>query len=211
MGELFDRALAFAIKKHKGQTRWDKKTPYIVHPIAVSSTVREAGWPEWVQAVAVLHDTLEDTDVTPGELDKLFGTEICTTVQTLSRFGNTTYHDYILSIRGNRAAVAVKLADLDHNLRDLKHGSLRDKYKLAQYVLDPPNIPGKTRPNFPSLDWIYYLEMALTALDVHSDTLATVMDLSDGELDRLHKQLYAAMNKKGPNGRLPEEHLPRGE
>jgi len=64
MGELFDRALAFAAEKHKGQKRKFSGADYITHPLAVAGIVKKWNGPEWVQAVAVLHDVIEGCAVT---------------------------------------------------------------------------------------------------------------------------------------------------
>jgi (p)ppGpp synthase/HD superfamily hydrolase len=75
MNEVLDRALLFAIEAHKGQQRKDG-TPFILHPLEDASIVATlTGDPE-VLAAAVLHDTVEDTDVTPEELCRVFGKRV---------------------------------------------------------------------------------------------------------------------------------------
>ena len=72
---LFSQALAFAAEKHKRQTRRDKITPYIYHPIRVAELVRDAGYGVRYQVVALLHDVLEDTKTTDEEI-MAFGEDI---------------------------------------------------------------------------------------------------------------------------------------
>jgi guanosine-3',5'-bis(diphosphate) 3'-pyrophosphohydrolase len=76
---LLLRAVDFAARKHRDQRRKDHQaSPYINHPVSVAVILAETGRvgdPE-ILAAAVLHDTLEDTDTTPGELESLFGARI---------------------------------------------------------------------------------------------------------------------------------------
>ncbi len=73
---IFEEAVIFAVKAHSGQTRKSNSLPYIVHPMeaaAIAGTLTED--PE-VLAAAVLHDTVEDTDTTAGQLRELFGERV---------------------------------------------------------------------------------------------------------------------------------------
>jgi guanosine-3',5'-bis(diphosphate) 3'-pyrophosphohydrolase len=76
---LILRAIDFAARKHRDQRRKDEEaSPYINHPISVSLLLADIGGvtdPE-ILAAAILHDTLEDTDTTPGELESAFGPRV---------------------------------------------------------------------------------------------------------------------------------------
>jgi guanosine-3',5'-bis(diphosphate) 3'-pyrophosphohydrolase len=127
------KALAFATQKHAGQTRWDK-SPYINHPIAVAE---QFPYRTDLQVIALLHDTLEDTHTTFKELVSEFGLDIARDVEMLSKLKGEQYSDFIIRIAtsGSERAVRVKIADLTHNLSDLKNGAMRDKYELALHIL----------------------------------------------------------------------------
>jgi guanosine-3',5'-bis(diphosphate) 3'-pyrophosphohydrolase len=76
---LLLRALAFAADKHRFQTRkGETKNPYINHPINVALTLAEVGNETNIQLLtaAVLHDTIEDTETTPEEIESQFGKEV---------------------------------------------------------------------------------------------------------------------------------------
>lgn len=76
------KALSFAAEKHRNQKRKDSEgTPYINHPISVAKTLAEAGETELKLLVAaLLHDTIEDTETAPEEIEQEFGLEVLTIV-----------------------------------------------------------------------------------------------------------------------------------
>lgn len=131
-------ALSFAARKHAGQVRKDAdQTPYIIHPIGVAlSILKEANDSDVdvllhdTLTVALLHDTLEDTDTTFLEIENIFGFYIASTVQELTDEMSSTKekkfrqakrkkmeleHAKSLSIN----AAIVKLSDKLYNIRDL--------------------------------------------------------------------------------------------
>lgn len=79
---LLDEALNFAIRKHAGQTRKLANTPYILHPLEVVAIVGSMTDDEATLCASVLHDTVEDTDTTPEEIEKLFGKRVALLVMT---------------------------------------------------------------------------------------------------------------------------------
>jgi len=108
-----------------------------------------------VIAAAWLHDVPEDTDVTLKDIKQaLFPVMVVELVEILTRRKGESYFDYIMRIHNGGmpihefcgafrvGAVAIKLADLNHNINDgLAEGSLKDKYRLAQYILKYFNKP----------------------------------------------------------------------
>ena len=68
-----DKAIQFATKAHEGQTRKYTGEPYIVHPLSVMEIVKTVDHTEEMLMAAVLHDTVEDTDVTLQDIDREFG------------------------------------------------------------------------------------------------------------------------------------------
>lgn len=71
--DLLDRAIIFATKAHHGTERRGKKFPYIVHPLEAMAIVATITNDQEMLAAAVLHDTIEDTDVTYDDLEREFG------------------------------------------------------------------------------------------------------------------------------------------
>lgn len=106
-----EKALAIASFAHAGV--WDKNSvPYILHPLTVMSFV--SGDDEKI--VAVLHDVVEDTDLTLDDLKEFgFDDVIVDAVDAVTKRKGEDYFDYIARVKENPIAIEVKLADLKHN------------------------------------------------------------------------------------------------
>ena len=104
-------ARALAAYAHEGQL--DKAgQPYLSHPVAVAEKVHT---PE-EKVTALLHDALEDTFVLPETIGNLFGAEILTAVQAVTKMPGESYMDFVARAKQTPIARAVKLADLEHNM-----------------------------------------------------------------------------------------------
>jgi guanosine-3',5'-bis(diphosphate) 3'-pyrophosphohydrolase len=136
---LLLRALAFAAHKHRHQRRKDAEaSPYINHPIALAEVLaREGGVTDvGVLAAALLHDTIEDTQTTPEELQKEFGPHIASIVLEVT--DNKMLKKQVRkkmqvehAARASREAKLVKLADKISNLRDVAERP-PDRWDLAR-------------------------------------------------------------------------------
>ena len=134
--ELTIKAMNLAYTAHHGQ--FDKGgVPYIFHPIHLAEQMDDV----YSTCVALLHDTVEDTDVTLEQLEKAFPREIVEAVRLLTHAEDVEYFDYIRAIKQNPIAVKVKLADLAHNgdpKRICNQGNQerrREKYAKARMIL----------------------------------------------------------------------------
>lgn len=128
---LYQKALAIAEDAHKGQV--DKAgVDYIQHPLFVASLVEG----ELAKTVALLHDVVEDSDWTLGDLRKEgLPEEVVQAVGILTKKRNENYEEYILRVKQNPLARQVKLADLQHNsdLSRLANVTDRDRKRVAKY------------------------------------------------------------------------------
>ena len=124
---LILKAAHFAAKKHRDQRRKDKHaSPYIIHPISVALEIEQTGGvndPE-ILAAALLHDTIEDTETTPEELEEQFGEKVCKYVLEVTddknllkdeRKKKQIEHAETLS----KGAVLIKLGDKISNITDI--------------------------------------------------------------------------------------------
>ena len=108
---LTEKAMAIAYKAHHGQT--DKAgVPYIFHPCHVAEQMVD----EATTCAALLHDVIEDTEITLDFLrDQGFEDKVITAVELLTHNLNIPYLEYIENIKSNAIAKAVKIADIQHN------------------------------------------------------------------------------------------------
>lgn len=121
------KAAQFAAHKHKDQRRKDANaSPYINHPIALASILREEGEVDdpLVIAAALLHDTIEDTETSYAELRGQFGDEIAEIVAEVTDTKWLEKHSrkhlqISKAANASEAAKLVKLADKISNLRDI--------------------------------------------------------------------------------------------
>jgi len=81
---LLDRAIVFAVKAHAGTERRGKGFPYIVHPLEAMEIVSTITADQELLAAAVLHDTVEDTEVTEEQIRKEFGDRVASIVASES-------------------------------------------------------------------------------------------------------------------------------
>ena len=82
--QLVEQAILFATEAHRGQLRKGSNLPYILHPLEAAAIVAGLTDDPEVIAAAVLHDVLEDTSATPGELEAAFGPRVTALVQSES-------------------------------------------------------------------------------------------------------------------------------
>lgn len=148
MKQKIEDALALATKAHEGQT--DRAgNAYIQHPITVASFVET----EKEKILALLHDTVEDTDVTNEQVREQFGDEIADALALLTHDKSEPYMDYIEKLSKNPLATAVKLADLKHNMdmsrlpevteKDIER---QKKYEKAKQLLLEARLQQKNPP-----------------------------------------------------------------
>lgn len=127
MDHIVDRALAFATVAHGDQKRKYSGEPYIVHPVEVMKIVSSVDHDDAMLAAALLHDVVEDTDVTIEEIEESFGADVADLVSDLTDVskpedGNRKFRkamDRDHSAQSSARAQTVKLADLISNSRDI--------------------------------------------------------------------------------------------
>ncbi len=140
--DLICRAFNFAYELHEGQTRKSGE-PYIAHPIAVASLLRSLGGDSVTIAAGFLHDVVEDTEVTPEEIESMFGVEVRLLVEGVTKlskfnFSSTTerqaenFRRMFLAMATDIRVIIVKLADRLHNMRTLHHLKPEKQRRISQ-------------------------------------------------------------------------------
>lgn len=120
-----DRAIALAAQKFQGV--YDRGgRPYILHCLWVMDRVRHLG--DDFMIVAVLHDIIEDTDVTVEDLIEMkFNPIVITAIDMLTKKPGQSYKEYINLVKANYMTREVKLRDLEHNSKITRLKGVSDK------------------------------------------------------------------------------------
>ena len=125
------KAMEIAYNAHHGQ-RDKAGTPYIFHPIHLAEQMET----EEECIVALLHDVVEDTDITFEQLDKEFSDKVIEALKLLTHDDSVEYFDYVRNLRNNPIARTVKFADLCHNSDETRlptKASKKDKKRQEKY------------------------------------------------------------------------------
>jgi len=143
---LLNKAYVYGMRKHGSQFR-ASGDPYFAHPLEVAAILTELHLDDATIAVALLHDTIEDTDATRAEIDQLFGHEIGAIVDGLTKIDrlNLTSRQeaqaenlrkLLLAISEDVRVLLVKLADRLHNMRTLDFVPEHKRKRIAQETME---------------------------------------------------------------------------
>jgi guanosine-3',5'-bis(diphosphate) 3'-pyrophosphohydrolase len=144
--QLLNKAYVYAMQKHGTQKR-ASGDPYFAHPLEVAAILTDLKLDDASVAVALLHDTIEDTDATRAEIDQLFGPEIGAIVDGLTKIDRLNLvsreeaqaenlRKLLLAISQDVRVLLVKLADRLHNMRTLQYMPPEKRVRIAQETMD---------------------------------------------------------------------------
>jgi guanosine-3',5'-bis(diphosphate) 3'-pyrophosphohydrolase len=144
--KLLNKAYVYAMQKHGEQKRASGDL-YFNHPLEVASILTDLRLDDATIAVALLHDTIEDTDATRAEIDQLFGSEIGEIVDGLTKIERLqlvtreeaqaeNLRKLLLAISADVRVLLVKLADRLHNMRTLDYMSPQKRRRIAEETMD---------------------------------------------------------------------------
>lgn len=123
--------MRIALSAHLGQSQKNRLTTTHVASVANMATTEDE------EIVGWLHDVLEDTPITATYLlNEGVSSKNVDSIYALTRHQGESYLDYILRASRNITACFVKSYDLIDNLKDLPNGTMRDKYLLAQWIIE---------------------------------------------------------------------------
>lgn len=127
------KALEWAVLLHKDQVDKQGK-PYILHVLRVAIDTSSVYNSEDLFIAALLHDVVEDCDVTVNNIRENFGDKVASIVDSLSRRKNESYNKYILRLCKNPLAMQIKELDLEDNLLEVRLEALpvREQRKLRK-------------------------------------------------------------------------------
>ncbi len=141
-----DKAYKLACKAHDGQLRKSGQ-PYIIHPISVAIILAQMGMDASSLAAALLHDVVEDTDVTNEDITKIFGKEVSSLVDGVTKLGKVTISNreeqqaenvrkMLIAMSQDIRVIIIKLADRLHNMRTLEFMREQKRRDIAKETLE---------------------------------------------------------------------------
>lgn len=128
---MIKKAIAFAKEKHEGQLYGDKDY-FQAHIMTVLDNAVSVTCDEEIWIIALLHDTLEDTNTTYYELEEEFGCRVAQGVLSLTKTKGSDYNDYLQDVMSNDDSRLVKIADSMTNLEACLY---QQEFKRAQKYL----------------------------------------------------------------------------
>ncbi len=208
--DLLNRAYIYGYKAHSAQKR-ASGDPYFSHPLEVAGILTEMRLDDATIAAAVLHDTVEDTEATHEEIERLFGAEIASLVNGLTKIDKLdlvskraeqgeNFRKLLLAIADDVRVLLVKLADRVHNMRTLGFVPDEKRRRIAEETLDIyAPLAGrmgmhKVREELEDLCFQTLMP------DARAMILTRLNDLSNSsgsQISRIESELLAALQAKG--------------
>ncbi|HSL52313.1 MAG TPA: bifunctional (p)ppGpp synthetase/guanosine-3',5'-bis(diphosphate) 3'-pyrophosphohydrolase [Candidatus Deferrimicrobiaceae bacterium] len=144
--DLLERAYRFSERSHQGQQRASGE-PYLSHPLEVAGLLVNFKMDVTTVTAGLLHDVLEDTKATKGDLQREFGAEIADLVDGVTKIGKLAFSSreerqaenfrkMLVAMARDLRVLMIKLADRLHNMRTLQYLPTEKARKIAQETLD---------------------------------------------------------------------------
>lgn len=203
--ELIERAYNFAEKAHEGHKRYSGE-PYMTHVASVGFKLAAMGMQPQTIAAGLLHDTVEDTEVSTKDIQEQFGDEILFLVDGVTKLSSVRYHGtdrhneslrklFVATSQDIRVLI-IKLADRLHNLETLHHIPEEKQLRIARETLEI-YVPvahrlgmGKLRKELEDLAFPYvYPEEAEHVRQVLRSRAGKTQELLERERKILQKRL----------------------
>src|SRR5574344_1369343 len=160
--DLIKKAYDFGVIHHDGQKR-NSGEDYFIHPIAVATNLSNMKLDDETICAGLMHDVLEDTDVTREEMQKEFGEEITFLVDGVTKLKNLNYtsreekqaeniRKMVMAMSNDVRVVLIKLSDRLHNMRTLEYMTRKKQIQIADETLEI-YVPLAHRLGIYSLKW----------------------------------------------------------
>ena len=144
--DLVYGAFDFALNHH-GEQRRKSGEPYIVHPISVAHIIDSWGFDIESILAGLLHDTIEDTDVTFHDVEKKFGLSVAELVDGVTKLGHVEYQSreeeqmedlrkMFIAMAKDIRVIIIKLADCTHNIRTIEFKRIESQRKKALEIME---------------------------------------------------------------------------
>ena len=209
--DLLNRAYVYATQKHGDQKR-ASGDPYYSHPVEVAGILTDLHLDTASIATALLHDTIEDTDATFGEIEKIFGKEIADMVNGVTKMSllelssadaaqAENFRKLLLATASDVRILLVKLADRLHNMRTLHFiSSEKKRGRIAQETLDiyAPLAGRIGMQNFrEELEDLAFAEVNIEGRDLINERLSELKQDSGDMLEAIAYEFSALLGENG--------------
>ena len=212
---LLNRAYVYAMKAH-GEQRRASGDPYFSHPIEVAAILTDLKLDDATIAAALLHDTIEDTAATRAEIDSLFGRDIGTLVEGLTKLKKLdlvtkeakqaeNLRKLLLAIADDVRVLLIKLADRLHNMRTLGYVPPEARRRAAEETLEIyAPLAGRMGMHEmrEELDDLAFRELYPEAYDVVSARLNELTERSRLLISEIEKQLTKKLADRGIDAKV---------
>lgn len=221
---LLNKAYIYAMTKHGKQTR-ASGDPYFSHPLEVAAILTDLQMDDATVAVALLHDTIEDTDATRDEIDALFGREIGHLVDGLTKIRQLNLDSrqevsqkakqaenlrkLLLAISDDVRVLLVKLADRLHNMRTLDHMAPEKRVRIGQETLDIyAPLAGRMgmQDMREELEDLAFFHSNPEAHNAVSQKLTKLLEQSETAKQKIEEELHQRLQKAGISATVTSRH-----
>lgn len=209
--DLLNRAYVFSMVAHGGQTR-KSGDPYFVHPLAVAGILADLKADPASVVTALLHDVVEDTDVTVDDIAARFGTEIARLVDGVTKLSKIdlrtaaskeaeNFRKLVVAMAEDVRVLLVKLADRLHNMRTLHH--VPDPEKRRKVALETMEIYAPLAGRIgvqrfrEELEDIAFKELSPQAFETITDRLTKLQRNIGASVIELRRDLEARLKDAG--------------
>jgi guanosine-3',5'-bis(diphosphate) 3'-pyrophosphohydrolase len=208
--DLLNRAYVYAMRAH-GEQKRASGDPYFSHPLQVAAILTDLKLDDATIAAALLHDTIEDTDATRAEIDRLFGHEIGHLVEGLTKLKKLdlvskeakqaeNLRKLLLAIADDVRVLLIKLADRLHNVRTLEYRPPEARRITAEETLDIyAPLAGRMgmQEMREELEDLSFRELNPDAYKVITERLETLAERSKAWIAEIEQQLTRKLADSG--------------
>src|SRR5271165_6108331 len=218
---MLNRAYVYAMRAH-GEQKRASGDPYFSHPLEVAAILTDLKLDDATIAAALLHDTIEDTETTRAEIEGLFGKDIATLVEGLTKLKKLdlvtreakqaeNLRKLLLAIADDVRVLLVKLADRLHNMRTIGHMPPEKRRRIAEETIDI-YAPLAARMGMyemrEELEDLSFRELNPDAWEVVNERLEAVAERDSDLIGQIEQQLAKKLADRGIAARVSGRRKP---
>jgi guanosine-3',5'-bis(diphosphate) 3'-pyrophosphohydrolase len=207
---LLNRAYVYAMQKHGSQKR-ASGDPYFSHPLEVAAILTDLRLDDATIVIALLHDTIEDTDATRAEIDQMFGPDIGRLVEGLTKLKKLdlvskraeqaeNLRKFLLAVADDVRVLLVKLADRLHNMRTLHYMPEEKRTRIAEETMEIyAPLAGRMgmQGMREELEHLSFRQLNPDGFETITTRLTEIRDENAGLITDIETELTEALSERG--------------